>query len=153
MKINIDDNKIVIYINKKNLKINYLNKQLLEDYVKDLILKIKKIYKVKIAGSYEVSIYENRFYGIIMEFVKIESLDFFPDLIDLKLNILYDSDIYLELDDYFLIKKYKEVYYFKDKYYLSINNMLSKDRIILSEFCNYIYGNKLNFLKENLVLV
>lgn len=150
MKFVFKDNKIIIYLNKENIDFDITNKENLEKYIKELVLSIKKIYGYKISGSYNVNIYENKKIGLIIEFIKKESFDFFPDLIDLKLNIFYDSDVYLKLDDYFLIKKYKNIYYNNNNFYIDVSDLIKKDILILSEFGKYIYGKNLEKLKNKL---
>ena len=108
---------------------------------------------VKISGTYNVHIFENKNFGLIIEFIKKDELNFFPDLIDLKLSIFYDSEIYLKLDDYFLIKKYKNIYYNEDFFYISVDETYKKDLLILSEFSDFIYGNNLSEIKGNLKLL
>ena len=151
MKFVFKDNKIIIYLNKENIDFDIFNKENLEKYIKELVLNIKKIYGYKISGSYNVNIYENKKIGLIIEFIKKESFDFFPDLIDLKLNIFYDSDVYLKLDDYFLIKKYKNIYYNNNNFYIDVTDLIKKDILILSEFGKYIYGKNLEKLKNKLI--
>ncbi len=151
MKFVFKDNKIIIYLNKENIDFDISNKENLEKYIKELVLNIKKIYGYKISGSYNVNIYENKKIGLIIEFIKKESFDFFPDLIDLKLNIFYDSDVYLKLDDYFLIKKYKNIYYNNNNFYIDVTDLIKKDILILSEFGKYIYGKNLEKLKNKLI--
>lgn len=151
MKFVFKDNKIIIYLNKENIDFDIFNKENLEKYIKELVLNIKKIYGYKISGSYNVNIYENKKIGLIIEFIKKESFDFFPDLIDLKLNIFYDSNVYLKLDDYFLIKKYKNIYYNNNNFYIDVTDLIKKDILILSEFGKYIYGKNLEKLKNKLI--
>ena len=151
MKFVFKDNKIIIYLNKENIDFDIFNKENLEKYIKELVLNIKKIYGYKISGSYNVNIYENKKIGLIIEFIKKESFDFFPDLIDLKLNIFYDSDVYLKLDDYFLIKKYRNIYYNNNNFYIDVTDLIKKDILILSEFGKYIYGKNLEKLKNKLI--
>ena len=151
MKFVFKDNKIIIYLNKENIDFDISNKENLEKYIKELVLNIKKIYGYKISGSYNVNIYENKKIGLIIEFIKKENFDFFPDLIDLKLNIFYDSDVYLKLDDYFLIKKYKNIYYNNNNFYIDVTDLIKKDILILSEFGKYIYGKNLEKLKNKLI--
>ncbi len=153
MKYVFKDNKIVVYLNKENINFDITNKENLEEYIKELVLNIKKIYSYKISGRYNVNIYENKKIGLIIEFIKKESFDFFPDLIDLKLNVFYDSDVYLKLDDYFLIKKYKNIYYNNNNFYVNVDDLIKKDILILSEFGKYIYGIKLKKVKEKLNLL
>ena len=153
MKLRIIDDKLVYYINKKCINFDTENKESFEKYIKNLVLNIKKIYGYKISGTYNVHIFENKNFGLIIEFIKKDELNFFPDLIDLKLSIFYDSEIYLKLDDYFLIKKYKNIYYDKEYFYINVDELIKKDILILSEFSDFIYGDNLSEIKGNLKLL
>ena len=77
---------------------------------------------------------------MVIEFINLDSLDFFPDLIDLKLHIYKNDLMFLEFDDYFVIKKYKKVYYKDNKFYIDINDFTKYDLTMLSEFYNIIYN-------------
>lgn len=153
MNLTIEEDNIVIFINQKSINFNYRIKEKIEDYIKKLIIKIKKIYKIKISGSYEVLIYQNNNYGLIIEMNKIDDLEFFPELIDLKINVYYDSEIFIEINDYFLISNYKNIYYYDDKYYINIKNISNKDQLCLSEFSNYIYGNSIKNIKKKFITI
>lgn len=153
MKLKIIDDKLIYYINKKCIDFDTENKESFEKYIKELVLNIKKIYGYKISGTYNVHIFENKNFGLIIEFIKKEELNFFSDLIDLKLSIFYDSEIYLKLEDYFLIKKYKNIYYYDDFFYINVDETYKKDLLILSEFSDFIYGDNLSEIKSNLKLL
>ncbi len=153
MKFINEDNDIVLYIKKELINFNYYKKENIENYIKELIIKIKKIYHKKISGSYIVNIYQNKNYGLIIELKKQNYIELFPDLIDLKLNIFYDSNILLELQDYYLISKYKKIYYKDDNFYINIDELTKKDQLYLSEFCNYIYGDNEKVIKSNLISI
>lgn len=153
MKFINDNNKFIFILYKELITCDLKNQQSLEKYLKEQVINIKKIYKVKIEGCYDVYLYYNRKYGLIIEFIKINSLEYFPDLIDLNIKLIYDSKMFLEVDDYFLIKKYKEVYYFNDKYYLNVDNLLNLDSVILSDFSKIIYGKSLEQLLPKLSLL
>lgn len=153
MKFISDENDITIHIKQNLINFNYYKKENIETYIKDLIIKIKKTFHKKISGSYIVNIYQNKNYGLIIELKKQYHIELFPDLIDLKLNVFYDSNILLELQDYYLISKYKNIYYNDDKFYININELTKKDRLCLSEFCNYIYGDNEKNIKSNLISI
>lgn len=137
-KIKLDDDKIVLYVINQKIDFDIFCKEKIESFLKNIIVKLKKKGH-KISGFYNVNVYQNNNYGFIVEFKKESDLDFFPDLIDLKMNIFYDSDIYLELDDYFLIDRYANKFCLNDKWYVNINNLSNMDLIRLIEFCNINY--------------
>ena len=137
-KIKLDNNKIVLYVINKKVDFDIFSKEKIEEFIKKIILKLRK-KDYKIAGFYNVKVYQNNNYGFIMGLEKESDLDFFPDLIDLKLNIFYDSDFYLEFDDYFFVDKYVDIFRLKDKWYLNIKDLSDKEFIQLSEFGNINY--------------
>lgn len=150
MKFEISEDDYIIYINKNLYDIDLNNKEEIESYIKELIVKLKDIYHEILTGSYKVNIFENRNMGLIIEIKKQEEFNLFRDLIDLKINIYRNSEVYLEFSDYFLISDYFDIYTYKDKYYININLFTSKKRLLLSEFYKYVYGSRLDNLKPKL---
>jgi len=139
---------ITIFIPNNLISFNYRDEKNIEKFLKDKIIKLKKKYHKDISGFYNVNVYQNNKYGLIIELLHESDIDYFKDLIDIKVNVYYDSDIYLELDDYFLINKYKNKYSYDNKYYISIDDISYIDMIVLSDFYKYIYGNKLLSIKN-----
>ena len=139
MKITINNENFIIYVNKKLINYDINDKNSIEKYIKDLILKIRKIYKIKIAGYYTVKVYQNIKYGLIFDIKKEDELYFFPDLIDLKVSIEYNSKILLESDDYFIFNSNK-VYIKDNKYYVNIKDLEETEINRLSEFCTIKYS-------------
>ena len=78
-------------------------------------------------------------YGLIFECIKEDDLDFFPDFCDLKINILYDSKILLESDDFFIFNNNKKTYKKGNKFYINIKDLNELEIIKLSEFCKIKY--------------
>ena len=138
MKIKMEDEKIVLYLYNYFFKSN--DKDIIVKEIKELFLKLIKIYHIKISGIYEVLLYENLKYGTILEIIKKEELLFSKDLIDIKVKIIKNIDIYLKTKDYFILSKYKNIYYFNNYFYININNIDSL--INLLEFVEIIYKEK-----------
>ena len=110
---------------------------------------LKKQHHEKISGFYQVKVYQNDMYGIIIEMEKKPDLDLFPDLIDLKIVIYYDVSMYYETEDYFQIEKDEEIYELSNKYYINVKNIRKKELFKLLEFGKIIYGKNLeNKLKK-----
>ena len=134
----MEDEKIVLYLYNYFFKSN--DKDIIVKEIKELFLKLIKIYHIKISGIYEVLLYENLKYGTILEIIKKEELLFSKDLIDIKVKIIKNIDIYLKTKDYFILSKYKNIYYFNNYFYININNIDSL--INLLEFVEIIYKEK-----------
>ena len=145
MKIVSSVDKITIFI-YKNEVIDDIN-----DYMKKLILKLKKKYHLDIFGFYKVNIYKNNKIGMIIDLLKEDDIDFFTDLVDLKIKVYEDSNMYLRFNDYFFREK-KKVYVINNNYYMDIDKLSNKDFLSMIEFCSVIYGDELEKLKEKLIV-
>jgi len=147
VKIKIENNNLLMYINNPDLT----TKEEIEDYIKELIFRLRKKQKRNVSGFYNVDVYQNNHFGVIIEMQKEDDLDFFPDIIDLKINIKYNANLYVKVEDYFLIKDKEKVYYYKHNYYTDINYLENKELIKLSDFFTIIYGKELEKIKSKLI--
>ena len=130
MKVDIKNDNFIIYVNKHLINYDMKNRKDIEENIKDLLIRIRKIYKIKLS--------QNDLYGLIFDCVKEDDLDFFPDFCDLKVNILYDSKMLLESDDFFIFNNNK-AYRKGNKFYINIKYLNEKEINRLSEFCKIKY--------------
>jgi len=147
LKVDIKNDNFIIYVNKYLINYDMKNRKDIEENIKDLLIRIRKIYKIKLSGYYKIKIYQNDLYGLIFECIKEDDLDFFPDFCDLKINILYDSKILLESDDFFIFNNNKKTYKKGNKFYINIKDLNELEIIKLSEFCKIKYCWQKVFLK------
>ena len=150
MKIDIHDNNTTIYINKVFIDFDIKEKTELERFIMNIVLKLKKKKNNKLSGFYKAFVYSNNNYGIIIDLIKQDDLDLFPELIDLKLIIFYDSEIYLKTNDYFKVKDLNKYYKYSNNYYINISEINNNELLNLIEFSKIIYGNESYNLKEKL---
>lgn len=139
LKVDIKNDNFIIYVNKYLINYDMKNRKDIEENIKDLLIRIRKIYKIKLSGYYKIKIYQNDLYGLIFDCVKEDDLDFFPDLCDLKVNILYDSKMLLESEDFFIFNNNKKTYKKGNKFYINIKDLNELEIIKLSEFCKIKY--------------
>ena len=131
MNISKLGNDYLIKIYKEEIKdINIYN---IDDIYTLIKLIIKKIIKNNnISGNYQINIYTNDIYGMIIEFNKIKENSY----IDLKINITIDS-IFLYKTNNNYLNNNNTIYYYKNNYYI-----LPKDNNInLLEVEEVLYGN------------
>ena len=89
----------------------------------NIFVKIKKKYKL--SGLFDVNIYVNDNYGMIIE---IKNVYFYKDECDIKIKIHLDSTFLCEiLGNEF--NEYKNIYYYKDKFYGMYKEYCDKDVI------------------------
>ncbi len=120
MKIQVIDEKIVLYLYNYFFKITPTDT--LTKEIKKIFIRLIKNYHFKLGGIYNVLVYENPYYGTILEIEKIEELLFNPDLIDIKVRVINNQNFYFKTDDYFIIENYNNIYYQDGYYYLKLND-------------------------------
>lgn len=121
MKIEFNDDKIVIYYYDKKLNINDINN--LNNEIKKLIIKLIKKYHISL-GYYKVTIYNNEYYGNILEIKKIYENNY-QETIDLKIVVFKDVTMYFEFDDNYFDLANKNIFYKNGKYYININKNIN----------------------------
>jgi len=148
MKVNVLDEKIVIYMHDYFFETT--DKKDITKEIKDLFIKLIKNYNIKISGIYNVYIFENIKYGTILEIESKEKLLFSPDLIDIKVKVLKDVNIYFKTKNYFHLENYKNIYYCDNYYYINICDVGNILDII--EFVDIIYDKDFDFL-DNMLFI
>ena len=151
MKLEIIDNdSYKIFINNLYCnKVNINNKEELGKYIKDIILKVRKLYNVILHGLYEVHVYVVKFIGIILEIKNIDS--YLSKTIDLKIIVHNDEEIYLQVYRYELIEKYNGIKYFNNYFFLNINELKKEDVYSIIESSKIIFGEDLLDIKKRWV--
>ena len=150
-------NNLIFYLNKDYLdKINFNINENVEQEFKNLFLKIKNIYNLELNGYYEVLVYINDNYGIIIEMEKDddEYIKLFKDTLDMKITFKFDCEIYYKIEniDFINFKNYN-LYYHNTELYLSLKNNLKipyMDYLYLLENSSIMYGSDLKKIKHQM---
>ena len=97
----IDSLTLDIYLKKEIISdIDFKNKDSIESYLKKLFKKLKEKYELIIEGFYNVKIYVDKYYGVIIHLEK-EDLDYydcFKNQVDMRI-IVEDINLYYLVDD------------------------------------------------------
>ena len=98
MRLVINDGKFIVFLNKYN-KIDFENKLKLEKYFRNLFTTIKDKYNIEVNGYYDINIYNDKNYGVIIE-IESEDLDYYNyfNQIDMEINVLKDSLFLYEIN-------------------------------------------------------
>lgn len=148
MKIEFKDNTYIVYLNKYNvIDMDFSDTESLERYLKKLLLRLKKHYKIDIKGYYNIIVYMDEYYGAVL---KIEEdndyYDFFDDTIAIRMKKVKSKFLY-EVDDVSYVDKYIDKFKISindNIIYLTINNELNEyEYLNLLEMSNIIYDRKL----------
>jgi len=133
MKVIPKKDRITVYIITKE-NINDIN-----EYIKKVILTLKRKYKIDIFGFYKINVYKNNKIGVLIDIIKEDDIDYFKDLLDLKIKVYENSKMYLKFNDYFLNEK-KNIIIKNNNYYIDIDNLREKELIKMIEFCEILEG-------------
>lgn len=156
MKIVNKNKNMIIYINKQELPdINIKNKIDLELYFKSLFLKLKDYYNIKLTGSYDITVYQDDYYGIVIELIKNNSdyYEYFDNQIDMCILIKDKNPFLYKLDDYFALNdkiiNNAKMFYYNDNIYLELtNNISTRDYNVLIEHSDDIIFNSSGIIKK-----
>lgn len=143
MKIERSGSNFTIFL--INIKLEELD---IKSYVKKIIVRLKNKMNMKIEGYYNVKVYMNKMYGMIIELEKTGDFDFFKEFLELNFKIYDNSKIYYRFEDYFTIIN-SNIYYYDD-YYVDIEKLSKNDLLHICEFGKLVYGERLNSILNNL---
>ena len=132
MKVEMLSNTIIVYLldNKKYNEDSDIKKILI-----NVFDNLKKYYNITFDSDYNLELYINRYYGMILEITENEDF-IYDDIVNLKLNVLRDTLFLYEVDDPLEYINY-EIYYYNDKFYVNAK----RDDLDLIENSNLVYGD------------
>ena len=132
MKVEMLSDKIIVYLldNKKYNEDSDIKKMLIKVFDN-----LEKYYDITFTSDYNLDLYINRYYGMILEIKENEDF-IYDDIVNLKLNILRDTLFLYEVDDPLEYINY-EIYYYNDKFYVNAK----REDINLIENSNLVYGD------------
>ena len=124
----LDENNFVLFIIDKN-NIPILEESKISEYLRKIFLKIKDKYHIDIYGYYNVIIFLDDNYGMIIKLNREEEyLSYYDKQIEMKIiisddEILYKIENIYMIDDALLNKG--ELYLYKNELYLRITKEIS----------------------------
>lgn len=132
MKVEMLSNTIIVYLldNKKYNEDSDIKKILI-----NVFDNLEKYYNIIFTTDYNLELYINRYYGMILEIKENEDF-IYDDIVNLKLNVLRDTLFLYEVDDPLEYINY-EIYYYNDKFYVNAK----REDIDLIENSNLVYGD------------
>ena len=123
MKCTIENNKIIVYVEKYTK--NYLDDiDYLEDYFRKIFIKLKDKYDIKIQGFCNVDVYTDNSDMVLEIEEEKELVDYYEDIIDMKISI-HESTFLYEVLNIFNINKYinGDIFLYKNKFYIKKKDM------------------------------
>ena len=132
MKVEMLSNTIIVYLLDKN---KYNEDSDIKKILINVFDNLEKYYNITFTSDYNLELYINRYYGMILEIKENEDF-IYDDIVNLKLNVLRDTLFLYEVDDPLEYINY-EIYYYNDKFYVNAK----REDIDLIENSNLVYGD------------
>jgi len=145
-----DEFNFVVFLNNIYIdSINFDNKVDLEKYFRKIFSNLHAFYDIEINGYYDIKVYHDNNYGIIIELKKSDSdyFDYLDNQIDMRITNAKSECFLYKINDYFLYKNIKgcEYYLYKTNIYVKIKTKISKsDYFYLLENSEIIYNEEVN---------
>lgn len=154
MKIDVSTDKIVIYLKKDRVNVDFKDEYRLESFLKKLFICLNDYYDIEIKGYYDVCVYLDNIYGmvLVLKCEDYEFYDYFDKQVDMRIKINKNKFLY-KVDDLYSIdlNKYKIYKYLSDIYLLpkcKLNNIeLGK----LIEISDIIYDSN-EIMKKGVII-
>lgn len=156
MKLEYFNNNLVVYLKKEKIEnIDFKNIDELEEYFKDLFIKIKQVVDIELTGFYKINIYLDKHYGAVLEIKRedLEYIDYYDSGIDMRIYV-HETIFLYKINDYFDVKellKKAKIHLYKKSWYLEIENDLDAIEMAkLLEISEIIYKTEdiINFSKK-----
>ncbi len=152
MKIEKKDNNLIVFLNKKNIpQIDLNNKIELEKNFQKIFNKLNTIYDMEINGYYDINMYNNEQYGMILE-IKQKDSDYFEyyDTVDMNITLSKYKDILYKIENFNKkIIDNSTIYIYKGEIYIEPKNIEFQKLGLIIENSEIIYGKKTNTIKNN----
>ena len=149
----LSENDFIIYLSKERINnINFDKHEEIEKYFRKLFLLLKKIYNISINGYYDITLYNDKIYGIILKLEKDDfDFDIFDNQVEMNIRVI-DAHFLYEIDDYFFLDNLNDIdiYIYNHKFYLFLKNKINdKNYLNVLEFSKVIYGDVVNKILNN----
>ena len=139
----ISDLEYIIYLYNLTSDIEFDSEENIEKFLRQLFIKLKNFYNITIEGYFDVDVYIDINYGIVLDLKKekFEYYDYFDNQVEMKIVINRCKFLYLVDSFDFDCDKY-ELYNYLEKIYLLPKEKLSKiDISLLMEMSTLIFNS------------
>lgn len=148
MKVSIEnENNFIVFLNNK--KFDFQDKENLENHFRDIFNQIKNRYKIEVNGYYDIVVYKDNLYGMILSMEKedIEYFDYFDNQVEMRIIISpYDKFVYkVENNNLNVPINNCEIFSYLGNMYIIPNNNIKKIEFAeILEYTTVIYGEEAN---------
>ncbi len=142
MKIDILDDKLIIYLYSNIEDVNFKDEICIEKFLKKLFIKLYNYYDLKIEGCYDVDLFLDNYYGVVLVLRKEELEYYYYKEVDMKIRINYRNFLYLVDNCDFDKNKFNFIIYLHNIYLMPKKKLDDVELARLMEFSKIIYDGE-----------
>lgn len=132
----LDSENMLLFLNQVGSNsLDFSSVDTLEDQLRNLLMKLKQIYHLKISGYYSIYVSKDALYGMILKIHRedLDEFDYFHDEIEICLHIEKNTNILYKIEDPFDIciefLKEMKLYFYENSFYLDITGEITQDKL------------------------
>lgn len=151
MKVEIvDSGAFSVFINRLYAKnCDFSSKETIVSFIKVFMNKLKN--RLHLRGFYKVKVFVHEKIGLFLDIIRLDDIEF-SNVLDLRIIVYFDENIFFEVDDYFIIEDFPNIRYFDDKFYCLIDKNCDQLYKII-EFGRFVYGDEaFKLLNKGIIL-
>lgn len=141
MRLEILDNIIILYIsNLEKTSINFDKIDEVEEYFRNILLRLKEYYYIEVKGAYKIMVYTDKKEGMVFHLEKEEG-NYYDTIHQLEIRMLHEeTTFFYEVEDPFSLSlDTLDIYLYQDKIY--VKRKTDEKEYRLYEFGRVIYEN------------
>ena len=147
MKIDYNDNNLIVFLNKKNIDgVDFYDKSSLESYFRKLFSKLGD-YGIELGGSYNITVYVDKC-GVVLEVFR-DDVDYYYD-VDMNITVSKYSGFIYRVNDFLFSGNY---YCYNGCLFLEPDDIDFVSYGILIENSDIIYGRECFDIKRKGILI
>ena len=135
--------EFIIYLYNLTGDIEFTDEVCIEKFLRILFIKLKEYYNLKCEGYYNIDVYIDNVYGIVLHLKKeeFEYYDYFSNQVEMRIVINRCKFLYL-VDNFDFNMNIFDVYRYNEKIYLLPKKELSNgEKCVLMEYSTLIYNS------------
>lgn len=145
MRVEENSEGMNLFLNSQYFEgVNWNDKLCIEDAVREIFLRVKNNFRIKLKGFYKIKIYPNKA-GVFMVVKKIDDDHYDGEEINFRIMVIFNKDLYLKVDDFFYVLEDCEKLFYQDYYYVKLSELESILPVI--DFGDVVLDDEINFEK------
>lgn len=144
MKLLVNGDNFIVFLSKKLINCeSFEDPDLVNDFLKEIILKLRQYFLLNVFGYYNVIAHLDDNYGIILELEKedLEYFEYTDDQIDMNVKVKKEVFLY-EIEDFNYLQDKYFFYKEKDRIFLKPEVISDVELGQILEYSKIIYGKE-----------